>query len=211
MKILLVAATKEEIGPFIDFYKTHSGNTHSVDILITGVGMVATAFSMGTRLQRESYDLALNAGIAGAFDRSLNIGEVVNIVHDTFSELGAEDGTGFLSIEQLGFGSAVTIPVLPSGSVQKLSASLRQVPAITVNCVHGKEESINLIRDRLFPQTESMEGAAFFYACSAASLPCLQLRSVSNYVERRNRDGWNIPLAVRSLNEYLINFYNTLE
>jgi len=46
-----------------------------------------------------------------------------------------------------------------------------------------------------------MEGAAFFYACFMERLPCLQIRAVSNYIEDRNKDRWNIPLAIGNLNK----------
>jgi futalosine hydrolase len=49
-----------------------------------------------------------------------------------------------------------------------------------------------------------MEGAAFFYACLAAKVPFVEIRSISNRMEPRNRDAWDLPLAVRNLNEVLV-------
>jgi len=60
--------------------------------------------------------------------------------------------------------------------------------------VHGNEDSIAAIRRRQKPQIESMEGAAFMYACIIHKVPFAQVRAVSNVVERRNRAAWNIPL-----------------
>ena len=68
--------------------------------------------------------------------------------------------------------------------------------------MHGNETSIDRIVERLDPQLESMEGAAVFYACRQAGVACLQIRSVSNYVEKRNRDAWKIGLAVKNLNTF---------
>jgi futalosine hydrolase len=79
-----------------------------------------------------------------------------------------------------------------------------------VNKVHGAEMSISATAAKLNPQLESMEGAAFFYACSQFSLPSIQIRAVSNYVERRNRDQWNIPLAIDNLNQFLCTFMKDL-
>jgi futalosine hydrolase len=56
---------------------------------------------------------------------------------------------------------------------------------------------------RLQPDIESMEGAAFFASCMVHRVPCLQLRAVSNRVEPRNREAWNIPLALNRLQESL--------
>jgi futalosine hydrolase len=55
-----------------------------------------------------------------------------------------------------------------------------------------------------------MEGAAFFYACRQFNIPCLQIRAVSNYVEKRNRDNWDIPLAIKNLNNFAIELVNRI-
>lgn len=164
--------------------------------------MTATAFSLGTELASKNYDLAINAGIAGAFDRSLKTGDVVSVGLDCFAELGAEDGENFLSIDELGFGKASIKPEI--AFTHPGISTLKKVRSITVNKVHGNDESIYTISERLNPQTETMEGAAFFYACNKTNLPCLQLRAISNYVEQRNRDNWNIPIAIKNLNNTLI-------
>ena len=206
MKLLLVAATPFEIEPFKSYWTAKSINSGEIEILVTGVGMVATAFAMGRLLATKQFDLAINAGIAGAFDKNLGIGDVVHVTNDRFAELGAEDGEGFISIDELGFGGSVLHPIQPLQGF----AELPEVSAITVNKVHGNELSISKTLERINPQIESMEGAAFVYACNQFNLPSLQIRSISNYVERRNRDSWNIPLAIKNLNNTVIEIINKL-
>lgn len=212
MNILLVAATQAEIAPTLQHFgiESLSGKTgkHNITALTTGVGMVATAYSLGELFARQQFDLVVNAGIAGAFDRSLKPGETVSVKVDCFAELGAEDGEDFISIDGLGLGKAGVRPELPFE--HDILSSLKKVFAITVNKVHGNDESIYNTSQRLNPQIESMEGAAFFYACNQTSTPCLQIRTISNYVERRNRENWDIPLAVENLNKTLIDFLNTV-
>ena len=55
-----------------------------------------------------------------------------------------------------------------------------------------------------------MEGAAFFYACLMMQVPFLEIRSISNHVEPRNRAAWDIPLAIGQLNEVLIGMLKSL-
>lgn len=203
MKLLLVAATQQEIQPFINQRYLLGFN---LDILITGVGMVATAFSLGNKLASTQYDLVINAGIAGAFDRSLQLGDVVNVVQDRLIELGAEDNEGFVSIDQLGFGESM----FESSFDRQFLDKLPRVSAITVNKIHGNAASIAKVVEYADPKVESMEGAAFFYACKQANLPCLQIRSISNYVEPRNRENWNIPLAINNLNRELVQIVRQL-
>lgn len=177
-------------------------------ILITGVGMVATAYALGRHLAANHYDLVLNLGIAGSFDRNLALGEVVEVTSDSFSELGAEDDSTFLPIEQLGFGQSSfnagtsLAAIAAQFTNNQSSLSIKQVAGITVNTVHGNEQTIQQVNNRLTPQVESMEGAAFFYACHQAGIPGLQIRAVSNYVEKRNRDNWQIGLAIKNLNTF---------
>ena len=206
MKILLVVATRPEIGLLIEHFKLPEKDfmqTPEFDILITGVGMTATAFALGQHLSAK-YNLVLNLGIAGCFDHSIPLGSVLNITVDEFAELGAENKEHFIPIDELGFGksSYSAYNNLLSESVTKL----KKVKGITVNRVHGNEVSISAVKSRLNPVTESMEGAAVLYGCEKAGIPCLQIRSISNYVEPRNKAAWNIGLAVKNLNEWTLGF-----
>jgi len=213
MQILVVSATSLEV----ESLKSEAGSksqeskvkNQEIDFLVTGVGMVATAFALGKHLTTHQYDLAINLGIAGSFDRNIATGEVVEIIEDQLSELGAEDDEAFLPIEALGFGESIfkTDVRLSSYTDQQL----KQVSAITVNTVHGHEPSIKKLSGRIQPQLESMEGAAFFYACTQAGVPCLQIRAVSNYVEKRNRDAWQIGLAIKNLNSFAAELLKVLE
>jgi len=203
MQILIVAATADEIAPLT----SHFADNYPFDILITGVGMVATAFALGKHLALKQYDLVINLGIAGSFDRSIPLGEVVEITEDRIAELGAQDDEVFLSIEALGFGESC---FNPSKKLADFGIAVKQAKAITVNTVHGHEDSISKISQRLQPQLETMEGAAFFYACKQAGVNCIQIRSVSNYVEKRNRDAWKIGLAIKNLNTFAIGFVEQL-
>jgi futalosine hydrolase len=201
MRILVVAATPFEV----ESLKSEVGSQRpEIDFLITGVGMVATAFALGKHLASRSYDLVVNLGIVGSFDRNILLGEVVEVTEDHLSELGAEDDEAFLPIESMGFGESVFKTDTRVSTYSNIN--LKQVTAITVNTVHGHEPSIKKLTIRMQPQLESMEGAAFFYACKQAGVPCLQIRAVSNYVEKRNRDNWQIGLAVKNLNNFALEF-----
>ena len=178
---------------------------HDVDVLTTGVGMVATAVWCSERFARERYDLALNFGVCGAFVPALPLAAAVHVVSDTFAELGAEDGERFLSLEQLGLLGADEFP-FRAGRIVNVAPprnpaleGLRKVSGITVNTVHGDDASIAAVVERLQPDVESMEGAAFMYAALVHGVPCAQVRVVSNVVERRNRAAWKMPESIAEL------------
>lgn len=206
MKILLVAATRVEISQIIENFNLPDGNfleSVDFDVLITGVGMTATAFALGQTLSNK-YKLVLNLGIAGSFNHDFPLGLLVNVTSDEFAELGAEDNTEFLTIDELGFGKGSYNAV--NNLLNDNLLSLQKVKGITVNRVHGNRKSIDQIVKRLNPTIESMEGAGVLYCCHQMDIPCLQIRSISNYVEPRNKENWKIGLAIANLNKWAIDF-----
>ncbi len=225
MKILIVSATFVEIKAICDKYQNFQKkddclsslqiNGNDTDILVTGIGIGSTAYQMGKIIGRNKYDFAFNFGIAGAFDKKLKIGDVVNAEEDIISELGAENSSSFLKFDELNIGSSsfgktiwhvknkfeIYNPV-----IQKLPA----VKSITVNTVHGNNESIKKIVELFNPDIETMEGAVFLHICNAEKIKCAQIRSISNYVEERNTEYWNINLAIEKLNEAAFQILNSL-
>jgi len=201
MKLLIVAATKAEIETSIPLLEQKQ-----IDYLITGVGMTATAYALGKKLQQNQYDLIVNVGIAGTFDYSIPLGTTVQIHSDIFSELGAQDEERFIPIEEMGFGVAKYI----SKSYPDLKLDLPSYVGITVNTVHGESKSIEYVKS-LFPTAsiESMEGAAVLYSAQQEDIACIQIRSISNRVEKRDKSKWNIPLALKNLNNWLKEFIET--
>ncbi len=217
MKTLLVSATYEELKPLFekaekinqidDKLNTYRIGSKEFDLLCTGVGMVATSFYLGRVLSSHKYDRVINTGIAGSFDKDIPLGAVVEVVEDQFPEMGAEDGANFLSLLDLQLIEADEFPYqsgVLSNEQEIWSLTYPKVKSITVNKSHGSEERITKTIERLKPQVESMEGAAFFYACKIAKIPCLQIRAISNYVERRNKASWDISLAIQSLNAEIL-------
>ena len=91
MKILIVAATDFELEK--DQFSAH-------EILITGVGILETTLELTKKLALNSYDLVINAGIAGSFDKKIKIGDVVEVTEDILSELGYEENKTFFEFKK---------------------------------------------------------------------------------------------------------------
>ena len=226
MNILLVSATYLEIEPLLLQFnfekevnqklKSYTYNNHQIDVLIPGVGMTCTAYWMGKTLNSKLYDACINLGLAGSYDSSLEIGQVVNVNSDQISELGAEDGESFLSLVDMDLIMDEDF-VLNNGEMEnticidnEVIDNLKKVKAITVNTTHGDSESIEKVKSLFKPQVESMEGAAFLYACLLEGISCAQIRSISNKVEKRDKENWDIPLAVKNLCSTALQIINTL-
>jgi futalosine hydrolase len=204
MKLLVIAATEMEISPFI------ADTGSKTDILITGVGMLATGYALTKKLNTTRYDLVIQAGVGGSFDMSLPLGEVVFVTTDRYGDLGAEDHDEYLDFFEMGLIDKEAAPYANGILKTPLLAihekiDLRHVSGLTVNTVSGSENTIRR-RRQYGCAVESMEGAAFHYVCLQEGVPFAQIRSLSNYVTPRDKSQWKMKEAIINLNDWLIDF-----
>lgn len=213
MNLLIVAATEAETG-LLKQYLTQQPNK-KVSLLITGVGMLATAYALTKHLQHNKYDLIIQAGVGGSFDHGILPGSLVFITSDRYGDLGAEDHDKYIDIFDMGLmdknthphteGRLIT-PLLPIHS----KISLPQVNGLTVNTVSGNEHTIARRATQYDCAIESMEGAAFHYVCLHEGVAFAQVRSISNYVIPRDKSQWQMKDAIINLNNWLIDFIESL-
>ena len=217
---LIVAATAAEINPLLKYFKVGKLNANGIasfqfkkkplKVLIAGVGTPQFIYNLLTEITLNRPAFVINAGIAGCYHNSIKIGSTVFVKQDCFADIGAENDRDFISAFDLNLDSPLKFPynkgklkVTRHPSINALE-KLMKVNAITANTSHGNEQSIEMYRKFYKPDIETMEGAAAIYVCKRQGIPVVQLRSISNLVEKRNRDAWNIPLAIESLNKTLI-------
>ena len=215
-KIILVAATGmevklltndcETIHAYSDHLKTYRLGKNNFDILLSGIGLTFTTFSLTHTLLSHSYALVINAGIAGTLSEQLKIGDVVCVVEEEFGDLGIESEAGFLTLFDSGFLHPDEFPFenrMLKADGAEIAGFLPKVRGITTNISHGRDSTINEIKNQFSASVESMEGAAVFYVCRYLGVPCVQIRAISNRVAPRENAGWNIPLALENLKDRL--------
>ena len=215
-KITIVAATKLELKPLFDHFQPKSSNFaglyvagEELHFLITGMGMMNTAAHLALYSQKYNRDFYIDAGICGAFNRNLQIGDVVQIISETYGDFGVENDEefqdffdlGFIDTKEDAFQYGLCEPVL---SEFHSKIYLAKVTSITVNKVHGNEKTIEIIQKKYNADTENMEGLAFYYVLKLINKPGIEIRSISNYVEKRNKENWNIKDAVVNLNNAIL-------
>ncbi len=217
MKILLIAATGAEIALSIKHIASvakevkpgiFTQNGHEIQFAVTGVGAAATIYNLTKILSADKFDLVIQAGIGGSFDRSIGLGDVVFIQSDRFADAGAENGDDFIDIFDLGLIAANEHPyynkVLVNPSTpNQLNLDIPAVTALTVNTVTGNDATALKLTQQCSCRVESMEGAALHYVCLNENVPFMQLRAISNYVEKRNRASWQMEQALTNLSNTL--------
>jgi futalosine hydrolase len=185
--------------------------------LVTGVGSINTAWALMKWFTHNTKpDLLINGGIAGSYKDEFVPGDVVIPYSDCFADAGIEDGDNFFTLFEAGLSSADEFPYkdgllyADTRVLDRMKGILTPVRAITVNTSTGSEFSGRKLLEKYNPDIETMEGATFFYICCRENIPFLAIRAISNKVEKRNRNNWNIDLALNNLSEKLIDLFLTL-
>jgi len=210
MQILLVAATTFEIQPAIDFLERPGALPPGLEInvLVTGVGSLATAWSLVRQIDRRRPDIVIQAGIAGCFTQ-LPAGTVVAVGEEMMADQGVWEDHLFKSI----FDMKLADPDAPPFSAGLLAnphkelialTGLEAVRGITVNEITTDPVRIGWYQQNTSPVVESMEGAGLHYVCLRESVAFVQLRSVSNDIGVRDKTRWDITKAIGSLNDQVI-------
>lgn len=212
MNILITAATPKEISPLVEQLQNKLLNT---DILITGVGLVASTYSVQKQIQIKRPDIIIQAGIAGCFDHDFELGSVVAISKDRIADEGVIEKGKFKPIQELGLSDPNMFPYqngwLVNSNIESLNRTgLPTVRAISINNISTLPQTIEAYKNMYFPVTESMEGASFHYVCLMENIPFLQLRGISNYIGERDKTKWQLNTSIKNLNTELLRLLQLL-
>ena len=218
--ILLVSATELEIKPIIEKYASKiddnffsaSINANPIDILITGVGVHAISYSLTKLLSKKHYKFIILVGISGSNTANLQLGNVVNVMSEQFTDLGVNLEGGFKSVFDMDLAQSNKWPfadgIMHNYTLINNDAvdAMTEVKGSTVQSIQTQKQCTIATN----ADVESMEGAAFFYCCMMEKLPFIQIRSISNYVGESDKSKWDIPLAVKNLNNAIISVFEDI-
>jgi futalosine hydrolase len=208
MNILIAAATAIEIRPFLEYLKNRK-EPCDIDVLITGIGLTAATYSLSKQFMLKKPELVIQAGVAGCFDLSIDLGEVVAIKQDTVADQSVVELKKLKTLFDLKLVPNDQFPYKKDWLVNPhkfpLKATrLKQVKGISVNQISTDKKMIQFYRESFNPVTESMEGAALHYVCLMENIPFIQLRSISNYIGERNKKKWDMQDSIKNLNTKLL-------
>lgn len=205
---LIVTATEMEMNPF-----RRAGGDAGHELLVTGMGLVETTFSLTRRLGRgiDGLEGIINFGVAGAYlhldgsgakmlDICMAEEEILgdfgicmpgNIERFVAPELGVRDR---FPLDKKFIREASE--VLSHNNIKSKKGVF-----VTVNSVSGSRQRGDIFVREFGGLCENMEGAAVAMVCAGFTLPCLELRCVSNFVENRHTGNWQLKEACRRAGE----------
>jgi futalosine hydrolase len=202
MNVLMTAATEPEMQAFFDAQKGNS----CVHCLVTGIGPVETTLSLAKILhQQPAIDCVVNFGVAGAYlDNDTPVqAELLDLClaeQEVLGDIGiqmadtVERFSGDLPVRD----RFILDPGLLAAAGRILEDEdilYKRGTFVTVNCASGTRQRGNQLGRQFCGLCENMEGAAVARVCEEFSLPCLEIRCVSNMVEDRNKEAWQLQKA----------------
>jgi futalosine hydrolase len=181
-----------------------------------GIGAVNTAHALTCALQALQPALVLQAGVGGAYPGTgLGIGDIALASEENYGDLGVRTPAGWQSAELIGipilqqeepfFNHFPLDPqqvararqILLDNSWEGGRPALRSGPFVTVQECSGLASLGEERAARFAGLCENMEGAAAAHLCRLYRVPFLEVRGISNLVEDRRQEGWDLPLASR--------------
>ncbi len=214
MKIIVLSATPQEVLPAYNYCssnKSFAKKGFDIQFHSAGVGMLPTTVQLMKLIANEKPDLVIQAGIAGSFDATIQLGKVVLVEHEIIGDLGVEENGQWKDLFNLKFQQVNQFPfkkkLLTNKNITQLNLlDLPVVTAITVNEITTNAFRIEQLKKKYQPTIESMEGAALHYVCLDAKVPFVQIRSISNYVGERDKSQWQLQKSIQQLNRVVLKY-----
>jgi futalosine hydrolase len=183
-------------------------------LCISGMGKVHAATLLLTRFEPEAL---LNFGIGGAYPSSgAKIGNVAIAKEEIAGDEGVLTLNGFKDAKYIGIpllktSTSVIYSSYPAPEllVKRALQSLMSYQRPGENAIHvgtfvtlstctGTTVRARELEDRHHGLCENMEGAAVAQVAELHGIPWLEVRGISNLVEDRDLDKWDVPRAVQA-------------
>ncbi|HEX8462928.1 MAG TPA: hypothetical protein VF623_15950, partial [Segetibacter sp.] len=181
----------------------------------SGVGLLASCFSIIKLIFEQKPDLIIQAGIAGTFDETQPLSKVVCIKEDQPGDIGVEENGVFKDLFDLNLNGSDNFPFtnkkLVNAELERLNfLQLDELTAVTINEITTRPERIVLLKAKYGAQIESMEGAALHYCCLQTSTSFIQIRAISNYIGERDKSKWKFKDSFDNLATIVLNYVDHL-
>jgi len=218
MKVVIASATEKEvllIKEAINPAYLDNNATFNVSFVETGVGLLASCFSLSKLIFESRPAIILQAGIAGAFDSKLILGDVVIVKEEILADTGVEENGVLQDLFDLKLLAVDFFPFTNKKLVNPAIKSLNflrlpEVTGITVNEITTRLSRIEQYKAKYGADLESMEGAALHYCGLQTSTSFIQVRAISNFIGERDKSKWKFKEALKNLSEVSLQYIDHL-
>jgi futalosine hydrolase len=218
MKVVITSATENEI---LQIKKTldplYTGRSKRLEVSFheSGVGILASCFSLMKLIYGSKPDLIIQAGVAGAFNEKTPLSKVVAVREEFVGDTCVEENGSFKDIFDLKLSDENSFPFtnrcLVNNEIDKWNfLQLDEVTAVTNNEITTRPNRIEQLKAKYNPQIESMEGASLHYCCLQTSTPFIQVRAISNYIGERDKSKWKFEEACENLTSIITRYVDHL-
>lgn len=205
--ILAVAATDFEMDTYI-----RVGGEAFSKIFVCGVGVLESCLTLTRYLEKNHGGISavVNFGVAGAYIKNSITSPVLLDIciaeREVFGDLGIcyprrlDDLGDELALKKaFSLDNNLTFKALQVFENNDINAITGNF--VTVSSVSGTYDRGEILRQKYDGICENMEGAAIARVCLDYSLPFMEMRCISNYVEDRDPSRWRLEEACKKAGE----------
>jgi len=197
---------------------------------VSGMGKVNAAHAATRLILACAPCLVMNIGIGGAYPSAgLKVGDIAVAEKEIYGDEGIMlrngfHGTSLINIplikktsrnyfNEFIFNKRLVDKTVKASQVIARDASLitaRKGAFVTVSTCTGTRKRARELEDRYGAICENMEGAAIAHICTMYDIPMIELRGISNIVENRDKEKWNIILAAENCQQAVLEFLKAI-
>ena len=203
--LLVIAATEIEMKPFLSLC---SSDTVRMKTIVSGVGPVESSVVVTRLLEKshQAFDGVVNFGVGGAYltKEKATTAEILDLClaeKEFLGDYGVSIDNRIQPFADTGLAGPLEFPLdlgLLEYAVEILGKSKVAFSSgnfVTVNGASGTEARGTHLHHRFNGLCENMEGAAIARVCKEYSVPMLEVRVISNFVEDRPGTPWKLKDA----------------
>ncbi|MBT0823674.1 5'-methylthioadenosine/adenosylhomocysteine nucleosidase [Campylobacter lari] len=196
MKIAILGAMPEEVTPLLEILKEYqtieyANNTyylakyknHELIIAYSKIGKVNSTLSAAIMIEKFKAELLLFTGVAGAFNPSLEIGDLIYATKLAQYDLDITafgHPLGYVPGNEIFIKTDDRLNNLAIEAAKELGVKLQSGIIATGDEFICDENKKTKIREIFNADACEMEGASVALVCDALKIPCLILRSMSD-------------------------------
>ena len=210
-----------------NFYKGKIGKYNVIHV-ISGIGKANAAHAATLLIEKFSPAAVINFGIGGAYpSANLRTGDIAIADRELYGDEGLLLKDGFHKTDIMGLpllkkgrkkyfnefplnkslvkkAMKVILPHPPLAKGGWGDLKIKSGTFVTVSTVTGTDKRARELEKRFNAICENMEGAAVAHVCAMYGIPMLEIRGISNIVEDRNRDKWDIKTAAENCQKIIL-------